>query len=158
MSRILKSLTAHPVVLPKAVQTKLKRDLKRLRTAVSRTRACEKRPLGKPTTTKVINHLEVKLSCGGVISAPITVSNPAGTTPVIYVATFPPHPFCGTNSQSLINADTGKALPDGVVIFPPHTTAVADQYACAQHPDLAGCEGQGPSSQTFVYGITVTRG
>lgn len=100
--------------------------------------------------------LEVGLTCGGVVSAPIAVTNPTTTKPVIYVAQFKPHPFCGTNSQYLIDPATGKRLPDGVVIFPPHTTAYADQYECAQHPALDGCAGQGPDSQVFVYGITVT--
>jgi len=108
------------------------------------------------TQAGTVVKLEVGLTCGGVVSAPIAVTNPTTTKPVIYVAQFKPHPFCGTNSQYLIDPATGKRLPDGVVIFPPHTTAYADQYECAQHPELDGCAGQGPDSQVFVYGITVT--
>ena len=101
--------------------------------------------------------LEVGLTCGGVVSAPISVTNPTTTKPVIYVAQFKPHPFCGTNSQYLIDPATGKRLPDGVVIFKPDTTAYADQYECAKYPALDGCAGQGPDSQVFVFGLTVTR-
>ena len=108
-----------------------------------------------PAPGKVVK-LEVKLSCLGVVSAPISVTNPANATPVIYVAHFKPHGFCGGNSQSLIDVATGKQLPPGAVIFPPNTTVVADQYTCAKHPKLDGCQGQGADSQTFVFGITVT--
>lgn len=108
--------------------------------------------------TGTVVKLEVGLSCGGVVSDSISITNPTTTKPVIYVAQFKPHPFCGTNSQYLVDPATGKRLPDGLVIFPPNTTAVADQYTCAQHPELDGCAGQGPSSQLFVFGITVTRG
>jgi hypothetical protein len=115
-----------------------------------------------PTTTTAhppagkIVKLEVGLSCGGIVSDPVAVTNPTNTKPVIYVAQFKPHPFCGSNSQYLIDAATGKKLPDGVVIFPPNTTAYADQYECSQHPELDGCTGQGPDSQVFVFGLTVT--
>jgi hypothetical protein len=121
------------------------------------------RAVAKPPTTTAappsagkIVKLEVGLTCGGVVSAPIAVTNPTSAKPVIYVAQFKPHPFCRTNSQYLVDPATGKKLPDGVVIFPPNTTVVADQYECAQHPELNGCAGQGPDSQVFVFGITVT--
>jgi hypothetical protein len=108
-----------------------------------------------PPGGKVVK-IEVGLTCGGVVSAPIAVTNPTGTKPVIYVAHFKPHPFCGTNSQYLVDPATGKQLPDNMVIFPPNTTVYADQYECAQHPELDGCAGQGLDSQVFVFGITVT--
>jgi hypothetical protein len=115
-----------------------------------------------PTTTTApppagkIVKLEVGLTCGGVISAPIVVTNPTSTKPVIYVAQFKPHGFCGSNSQYLVDPATGKKLPDGTVIFPPNTTVYADQYECSQHPELEGCAGQGPDSQVFVFGLTVS--
>jgi hypothetical protein len=108
------------------------------------------------TQAGTVVKLEVGLSCGGVISDPISITNPTTTKPVIYVAHFKPHPFCGTNSQHLVDPATGKQLQEGLVIFPPHTTAYSDQYTCAKHPELDGCAGQGPDSQTFVFGITVT--
>jgi hypothetical protein len=108
------------------------------------------------TQAGTVVKLEVGLTCGGVVSAPIAITNPTTTKPVIYVAQFKPHPFCGTNSQYLVDPATGKRLPEGLVIFPPNTTAYADQYTCAKHPELDGCAGQGPDSQTFVFGITVT--
>jgi hypothetical protein len=110
------------------------------------------------TQAGTVVKLEVGLSCGGVISDPISITNPTTTKPVIYVAQFKPHPFCGTNSQYLVDPATGKQLPNDLVIFPPNTKAYADQYTCAQHPELDGCAGQGPDSQAFVFGITVIKG
>jgi hypothetical protein len=117
-------------------------------------KASTKPPAPAPTGQAV--KLEVELSCGNVRSDPISVSDPSNGTPVIYAAQFKPHGFCGTNSETLIDASTGKELPPNSVVFPPDTVATADQYSCAQHQDLTGCEGQGADSQMFVFGITVT--
>jgi hypothetical protein len=108
-----------------------------------------------PSAGKVVK-LEVVITCHGAVSAPIAVTNPTSAKPLIYVAHFKPYGYCGGNSQYLRDAATGKRVEDGAVIFPPNTTVYADQYDCSQHPELDGCQGQGPESQLFVFGLTVT--